>query len=120
MNQRTKIKLLILNVRSLNERPKRLAIRQTILLEHSDIICLLETKLSNMDDNMAREICGRYLDQYQILPADGTRGGLVIAWPSRKFDLQHQQGGTLHFNPLSKALSGYSYLSLHWDIRSLL
>lgn len=37
------------NVRGLNERSKCLAVRQTILIENPDIICLQETKLSDLD-----------------------------------------------------------------------
>lgn len=34
-----------------------------------------------------REICGRRIDQYVYLPAQGTRGGILIAWQQCKYTL---------------------------------
>lgn len=84
MNYKTKIKSVSWNVRGLNERDKRIAIRETVFLEKPDIICFQETKLSEIDDGMRKEICGRRLNKYAILPARGTRGGIIIAWQERR------------------------------------
>lgn len=48
MNIKSKIKLLSWNVRGLNEKDKRLAVRQSILIEKSDVVCLQETKMCGM------------------------------------------------------------------------
>lgn len=39
MNYNIKLNMLTWNVRGLNERNKRIAVRQTILLEKPDILC---------------------------------------------------------------------------------
>lgn len=85
MNQKIKINLMSWNVRGLNDRKKRLAVRQTILLERPDIVTLQETKLQAIDMNTFREMCGRQIDQHVHIPAQGTRGGLLIAWRQNKY-----------------------------------
>jgi exonuclease III len=62
MNYKPTYKFISWNVRGVNEREKRLAIRQTILLENPDIVCLQETKIGDMTNRMAKELCGRKLD----------------------------------------------------------
>ena len=74
MNYQAHIKFITWNVRGLNERPKRLAVRQTILIEKPNVICLQETKMAHMNDLCIRETCGNRLDQRRILDAQGTRG----------------------------------------------
>lgn len=80
MSHKIKLKVMTWNVRGLNDRRKRLAVRQAILIERPDLITLQETKLHQIDRAIFREICGRRIDQYVFLPALGTRGGILIAW----------------------------------------
>lgn len=74
MSIHLKINLMTWNVSGLNERPKRIAIRQTVLLERPDILGFQETKISQIDTATLCEICGRCLDQFVMLPSQGTRG----------------------------------------------
>lgn len=53
------IKILSWNVRGLNEKKKRLAIRQTVLLEKPDILSFQETKLRTVDELLLKQSCGR-------------------------------------------------------------
>lgn len=87
MNYKPSYKFISWNVRGVNEKEKRLAIRQTIILENPDMVCLQETKIADMSDRMAKELCGRKLDQFATRDAEGTRGGIFIAWTTRKFSL---------------------------------
>lgn len=80
MNYKTKMKFISWNVRGINEREKRIAIRQTILLEKPDILCLQETKIATMNRLIVREACGARLTEFRTLDAIGTRGGVLIAW----------------------------------------
>lgn len=86
MNYKTQIKMITWNVRGLNEREKRLAIRQTFFLEKPNLICLQETKLRAMNANLRKEICGRRLDEYRALDSRGTKGGILIAWQGRRYE----------------------------------
>lgn len=85
MSQKQKISLLSWNVRGLSERPKRLAVRQAILTEKPDIVTLQETKLSHIDSRQKGEIFGHRLDGFEFLPAQGTRGGIMVAWNQRTY-----------------------------------
>lgn len=85
MNYKAKIKAITWNVRGLNERTKRLAIRETFFIEKPDLACLQETKLSVIDDRVRKEISGARLGKYEYLPARGTRGGMLVVWSERRF-----------------------------------
>lgn len=39
-----------------------------------------------MEDRFIREICGNRLDQNRVLNANGTRGGILLAWSSVMFE----------------------------------
>lgn len=86
MSQTIKIKFLSWNARGLYERPKRLVVRQAMLVEKLDIVTLQETKLAVIDQSMIREICGTRLETFKMLPAQGTREGIIIAWNQRLYD----------------------------------
>lgn len=83
----SKIKVLSWNVRGLNEKDKRLAVRQTVLIEKPDVVCFQETKMGSMNDAIVTQVCGRRLKEYEYLGADGTRGGILIAWNASKYKL---------------------------------
>ena len=79
MGHNINLKFISWNVRGLNVRQKRLAVRQAFLLEKPDIVCIQETKLENVDDKLIIEICGKRLQQHQYLKAQGTKGGIIVA-----------------------------------------
>lgn len=85
MNHNISLSLFSWNVRGLNERDKRLAIRQALLIERPDIVTLQETKLETISNTKFREICGRRFDTFKVLPSQGTRGGLMVAWNQRTY-----------------------------------
>jgi hypothetical protein len=70
------------NVRGLNTPARREAVRDMIQVVQPMILCLQETKLAEINPQIAREIIGTRLDSYQILPAEGTRGGILLGWQS--------------------------------------
>ena len=81
------------NVHGLSERPKRLQVRQSILLEKPSIVCMQETKMATMDTTCIREVCGWRLKNTRILDAEGTRGGVIVAWSNTMFqELDHTIG----------------------------
>ena len=85
MESVSKIKVLSWNVRGLNEKDKRLAVRQTVLLEKPDVICFQETKMSVMNNSVIQQACGRRLKDSEYKGADGTKGGILFAWNETKF-----------------------------------
>jgi exonuclease III len=68
------------NVRGLNDAAHRELVRQTVASARPNIVCLQETKLSNITASLARETLGQYLDSYIELGAQGTRGGILLGW----------------------------------------
>lgn len=93
MDCTSKIKILNWNVRGLNGKDKRLAVRQSILLEKSDVVCLQETKLNVINNTLVSQICGGRFKEFVYLEADGTKGGILLAWNARKYKLLHSSKG---------------------------
>jgi len=46
------------------------------------VVCLQETKIAFMNQRIFLSVFGTAYDKYVELPADGTRGGILIAWKS--------------------------------------
>jgi exonuclease III len=76
-------KILPCNVRGLNWPVKQEDVKQTISLSRPDLICVQETKLSQVENGIIRACFGSdYENNYVYLPADGTSGGIVLATKS--------------------------------------
>lgn len=102
MTHTIKLNFLSWNVRGLNEKDKRIAVRQTVLLERPHIICFQETKMSLMSDKIIKETCGRRLNQFNTLPAIGTRGGILLSWSLTNFTKLQENSGTFCISVLLK------------------
>src|SRR6185312_13868579 len=68
--------LLVWNVRGLNARARRNAVRQLVA---DQCVSLQETKLADCDDAIIRELVGTNFDFFS-LPAAQTSGGILLAW----------------------------------------
>lgn len=77
------LKLVIWNVRGLNARARRLAIRSLVATTDASIVCLQETKMALIDPSIVLETLGLDFYGFLSLPAEGTRGGILLAWKSR-------------------------------------
>ena len=73
--------ILIRNARGLNK-DRRNSVREVILSSNVDIVCLQETKVANMNQRLFLSVFGSAFDKFLALPANGTRGGVLIAWKS--------------------------------------
>ena len=71
------------NVRGLNFRARRTAIRSLIVTSSASIACFQETKMEFVYSSTVLETLGSEFDEYVYLPASGTRGGILLAWKSR-------------------------------------
>jgi exonuclease III len=72
--------ILIWNVRGLNKIDRRNAVRDVILSSNADIVCLQETKVANLTQQVLLSVFGTVYDNFVALPAVGTRGGVLVAW----------------------------------------
>lgn len=74
-------KILNWNVRGLNSAARREAVKLMVQKARPFIIFLQETKLDAIDGTLAMEFMGQnFCSCYDYLPADETRGGVLIAW----------------------------------------
>jgi exonuclease III len=73
--------IVIWNVRGLNSRSRRDVVRELVTSERPSIVCLQETKLDVISQSDILQILGQGFD-YFYLPADQTRGGILLAWLS--------------------------------------
>jgi exonuclease III len=79
----TKLRIIIWNVRGLNSRARRIGIRSLVHSADASIVCFQETKMELLHSRIVLETLGPDFDDYVYLPADGTRGGILLAWKSR-------------------------------------
>lgn len=82
------------NVRGLNSLAKREAVRILIQEHKATIACLQETKLQSVDQRIASQILGaRLSNSFCFLPADGTRGGIILAVDDNFFSISNHTNG---------------------------
>ncbi|WVZ88443.1 hypothetical protein U9M48_034964 [Paspalum notatum var. saurae] len=68
------------NVCGLNNVARRSVVRDLVRDSSSTIVCLQETKLQAVDGLIVTETLGAAFEQnFAVLPADGTRGGILLA-----------------------------------------
>jgi hypothetical protein len=68
------------NVRGLNNAARRQVVFNSARDYSATIVALQETKLANIDRQVVFEVLGsRFVDNFLVLPADGTRGGILLA-----------------------------------------
>jgi exonuclease III len=73
-------KILSWNVRGLNNRAKQEDVRQTVSMLKPDLICIQETKTEVMTPSIMRSAFGpEFESNFFSLPADGSRGGIILA-----------------------------------------
>lgn len=77
------LKIAIWNVRGLNARARHHAIRTLLDTTDASIVCLQETKMDLICSSVVLDTLGSEFDDYTYLPAQGTRGGILLAWKSR-------------------------------------
>ena len=78
-----KIKILSWNVRGVNNPEKRKVIKQFIRDQRVDLVCLQETKVQNMNLQMARSLGAGRFSQWVSVDASGSAGGILLMWDKR-------------------------------------
>jgi hypothetical protein len=65
-------------------------VKQVIQLHHPLIVCLQGNKLSELNAALVNRCLGSaYASNFWYLPADGTRGGILLACRDIAYQLQH-------------------------------
>jgi exonuclease III len=81
--------ILIWNVRGLNDKGRRDNLRKIVDASKPAVICLQETKLAHITERDVVFFLGRDFTQFVFLPAQQTRGGILIAWRDGSFSVDH-------------------------------
>lgn len=77
------LKIVSWNVRGLNERDKRLQIRNFFRIWQVDIICLQETKMELIINGFIRSLWGCHYVDWVYLSSMGASGGILVIWDRR-------------------------------------
>lgn len=101
------INLICWNVRGLGSPARRKAVNKHIEGLCCNFVCLQEIKMNAVTSQIVAEAVGhRFSDNFLFLPADGTRGGILIACTA-EFEIVHNPAASLaHF--ISATISGRS------------
>ncbi|PNT71297.1 hypothetical protein BRADI_2g25972v3, partial [Brachypodium distachyon] len=73
-------KILVWNARGLNSRAKRRAVFQVVSTSAASVVCIQETKLHLITSSIVLQCLGAEFSDFFFLPAEGTRGGILLAW----------------------------------------
>lgn len=77
------------NVRGLNSTARQQVVRDLITTHRCTIACLQETKLAVVDDTIITNTLGQqFVGSYAFLPAQGIRGGVIIACSQDYYTMQ--------------------------------
>jgi exonuclease III len=78
-------KVLSWNVRGINSDKKWDVVRDRVMDNNCDVICLQETKKQSFDLLFIKKICPSSFDAFEFIPSDGASGGTIVIWKSNLF-----------------------------------
>jgi exonuclease III len=83
-------KFLSWNVRGLNSGARQEDLKQIVATFRPDFVCIQETKMAQISQSVVRNSLGQEFDNnFFFLPADGTRGGILLATRAAVMNLQN-------------------------------
>ena len=82
-------KVLVWNVQGLNTPVRRTAICQVVVAAKPSVVCFQESKLEVVTLDVIRHCMGNRFEDFFYLPADGTRGGIILAWDATQVALSN-------------------------------
>ena len=83
------LRIVVWNVCGLNARAWRFAACSLLDTTVASIVCLQETKMELLCSSVVLDTLGSEFDDYTYLLANGTRGGILLAWKSRVVSITH-------------------------------
>lgn len=84
-------KFLVWNARGLNDRARRDALRKVIDDCKPVLVCIQETKLADITEHDVLACLGRDFQDFVYLGAQGTRGGILVAWKRGVLHSEHHR-----------------------------
>jgi exonuclease III len=106
-----KLKLLIWNVRGLNDPKKRVVLKNWLRKWKVDVVCLQETKLDKMDGRVIHSIWGNRFVGWEVLNAVNTASGVLLLWDKRVVDQVNSKVGIFSVSCRWKSLlNGFEWV----------
>jgi exonuclease III len=90
-------KILMWNVRGLNELNKRLRIRGLLRDWKADIVCLVETKMTVISREVVQSLWGCHYVDRCYMGASGASGGILLMWDRRVVEKVEECVGRFFF-----------------------
>jgi exonuclease III len=81
------MKVLSYNARGLGGGEKRREVRRLICEKQPTVVCIQETKMFVLSDNVIKAVWGDHPCGYSYQPSIGASGGLVTVWDSTLVDV---------------------------------
>jgi exonuclease III len=95
------------NARGLNNKTRRDVVRKMVSETRATVVTIQETKLELVDRAVVFETLGsRFVDNFVVLPASGTRGGILLAVDEDFYSLAVTERGVHSVTALISANSG--------------
>ena len=83
--------IVVWNPRGLNAAIRGTIVRSVVDDAVASVVCLVESKLANVDTFAVMRVLGPRFDSFVALPAVGTAGGIVVAWQSDRVSVTRSQ-----------------------------
>jgi hypothetical protein len=93
------------NVRGLGDDDKCGVVRDNISDARPSVVCIQESKLAHLDAPKSRSFLPSYISDFSIVPADGSRGGIVTAWDTNILSLTSSTAKTFSLTTSLKSTS---------------
>jgi hypothetical protein len=82
--------ILCWNVRGLNASNRRDSVRNAVMSAGATIVCLQEMKIERWTSRLVRDTLGpKFVNSFAALPANGVRGGILLAVNELFFTMQN-------------------------------
>ena len=81
------MKVISYNARGLGGAEKRVEVRRLVQEKNPNVLCIQESKLGFVDDNVIKAIWGDTLFGYSFQSSVGASGGMITAWNNSMLDV---------------------------------
>ena len=94
----------------MNDPDKRKVIKNFLRTHRVDLVCLQETKVQEMNNDMVRSIgVGRFLNR-KALNAEGSAGGILLLWDNSRISMVDSVVGSFFVSCLFRMVEdGYQW-----------
>ena len=92
------LKIVSWNVQGLNDKDKCIRLSHLLRMWKAEIICLQETKLTDIDHKVIQSLWGSEYVDWTFLGSNGAAGGIVMMWDRRVIEKLDEATGYYSFS----------------------